>query len=1052
MPQNGKPGLSAYNEAFLQALQQLNEQQRQAVDQIEGPVLVIAGPGTGKTHILSSRVGRILLETDAQAHNILCLTFTEAGVSAMRQRLLEFIGPEAHRLPIYTFHSFCNAIIQDNLELFGRQDLEPVSDLERVELIRSVLDGLPPEHPLRRGQNDAYFYESHLQALFQQMKAERWTAARVHQAIDAYLQSLPQREEFMYKVKRGAFNKGDLKQSKIDAERDKMERLRAAVDLFPAYQGAMQQAGRYDYDDMILWVLQAFEQHEFLLRTYQERYLYLLIDEYQDTNGAQNAIIRQLVAYWDLPNLFIVGDDDQSIYEFQGARLKNLADFYRDYQHGLSLVLLQQNYRSTQPILDASLELIQHNQIRIVNSLQDIEIEKILLAQERLASGAHPPPLIRSFPQPLQEEVWLVEELQRLREAGFPLEETAVIYAKHRQVEGVMELLEKRGIPYQTRRRVNILRLPLLQNLRQMLEYFAAEFRRPYSGEHLLFQILHFPYFGIAPDDIARLSMHLAKLPAENRPGWRDVLREEAHWEQLGLDSRAELRAFARFQHHLLSHYASLSAPAFVERLLNRSGLLAYVLKEEEKAWRLQVLRSFLDFVRQEAARRPRLTVGGLLDLLRSMDANRLPIEVNESVYAREGVHLLTAHSAKGLEFRQVFLLDCTRKPWEPRSRGSSFRFSLPDTLTLSGEEDPLEARRRLFYVAMTRAKERLSISYATTDRKGKTTNRAVFVEELVQRAELKVQEESVAEERLLEAEALRLAERQPPQLPQQEHERVEAMLEGFQLSVSALNRYLKCPLGFYYENVLRAPVLMREAAHYGTAMHNALERYFERMKTDKEQRFPPLATLLELFEREMERRRGFFARAEFDRRLEAGRYNLEQYRSYHLNRWNKQVLLEYRPRNVEVEGVPVTGSIDKLEQIGADGARVVDYKTGSQSAQKLQRPSEVRPMGGSYWRQLVFYKLLYENHPANTRVVKSAAISYLEPSRSGAMLEREVTFEPEDALMVRQLVKDTYARIKAHDFYTGCGETDCPWCNFVRNSVLPNTFAQPDIEALDDR
>jgi len=434
------------------------------------------------------------------------------------------------------------------------------------------------------------------------------------------------------------------------------------------------------------------------------------------------------------------------------------------------------------------------------------------------------------------------------------------------------------------------------------------------------------------------------------------------------------------------------------------------------------------------------------------MDTNRLPIEVNESVYAREGVHLLTAHSAKGLEFRQVFLLDCTRKPWEPRSRGSSFRFSLPDTLTLSGEEDPLEARRRLFYVAMTRAKERLSISYATTDRKGKTTNRAVFVEELVQRAELKVQEESVAEERLLEAEALRLAERQPPQLPQQEHERVEAMLEGFQLSVSALNRYLKCPLGFYYENILRAPVLMREAAHYGTAMHNALERYFERMKADKEQRFPPLATLLELFEREMERRRGFFARAEFDRRLEAGRYNLEQYRSYHLNRWNKQVLLEYRPRNVEVEGVPVTGSIDKLEQIGAEEARVVDYKTGSQSAQKLQRPSEVRPMGGSYWRQLVFYKLLYENHPANTRVVKSAAISYLEPSRSGAMLEREVTFEPEDALMVRQLVKDTYARIQAHDFYTGCGETDCPWCNFARNSVLPNTFAQPDIEALDDR
>jgi len=140
----------AYNEAFQEVLEQLNPQQREAVDQIEGPVMVIAGPGTGKTHILSSRIGRILMETDAQAHNILCLTFTDAGVNAMRERLLRFIGPEAHRIPIYTFHSFCNSIIQDNLERFGRQDLEPLSDLERVELLRKVLDTLPPEHPLRK--------------------------------------------------------------------------------------------------------------------------------------------------------------------------------------------------------------------------------------------------------------------------------------------------------------------------------------------------------------------------------------------------------------------------------------------------------------------------------------------------------------------------------------------------------------------------------------------------------------------------------------------------------------------------------------------------------------------------------------------------------------------------------------------------------------------------------------------------------------------------------------------------------------------------------------
>lgn len=1048
---SGKPGRQDYNQAFLDTLQQLNPQQREAVEQIEGPVLVIAGPGTGKTHILSSRVGRILLETDTQAHNILCLTFTEAGVHAMRQRLLEFIGPEAHRLPIYTFHSFCNSIIQDNLELFGRQDMEPMSDLERVELIRSVLDGLPPEHPLRRGQNDAFFYETHLRKLFQQMKAERWTVDTVSAAINEYLASLPQREDYIYKVNRGDFKKGDLKTSKIQTETEKMERLRAAVALFPDYQKAMREARRYDYDDMILWVLDAFEKHENLLRSYQERFLYLLVDEYQDTNGAQNAILRKLVEYWDQPNLFIVGDDDQSIYEFQGARLKNLTDIYQAYRTNLSLIMLRSNYRSTQHILDASRALIQQNQIRIINSLQELELEKVLVAQQDQDTPPAPTPTVSAFPRPIQEEVWLADELQRLHEAGFPLEEVAVIYAKHQQVDGLMELLEKRGLPYQTKRRANVLHLPLIQNLRQMLEYFATEFKRPYNGAHLLFQMLHFPYFELAPDDIGRLSMHRSQRPPAEQPPWRELLQDQSLHRQLKLKQPETLQAFVDFHHHLQTHYASLSAPAFVERLINRSGILRYVLQQPDKAWQLQALRSFLEFVRQEAARKPRLTVGGLLDLLRSMDANRLPIAVSESVYAQEGVNLLTAHSSKGLEFRQVFLFDCSAKAWEPRSRGSSFQFSLPDTLTLSGEEDPLEARRRLFYVAMTRAKERLHLSYADTDHKGKDSTRAIFVEELVQTAGLEVVPREVEPERLLEAEALRLTEHNAPRLPEQEKALVDAQLEGFQLSVSAMNRYLKCPLGFYYENILRAPVLMREAAHYGTAMHNALERYFERMKAHEEQAFPPKIALIEAFERDMALRRGFFSRQEYERRLEAGRYNLRRYYDHHAPRWGKQVLLEYRPRQVEVDGVPITGSIDKVEHIGADQARIVDYKTGSQSKQKLRTPSEALPEGGSFWRQLVFYKLLYESHPAHTRVVSRAAISYLEPSRSGDMVEREIKISTEDTALVRKLIRETYERIMAHDFYTGCGEPSCPWCNFVRNNQLPDSFAEADTEALDD-
>jgi len=245
---NEKNKLIAHNEAFLKELKRLNLQQRQAVDQIEGPVLVVAGPGTGKTHILSARIGRILMSTDTQANNILCLTFTDAGTHAMRERLLQFIGPEAHKVHIYTFHSFCNKVIQENLELFGIQQLEPLSELERVEIIRKLIDELPLAHPLKRGRRDIYFYEKHLYHLFQMMKKEHWTADYLQERIRLYLEDLPNRPEFIYKVKSGRYKKGDIKEGKLQLVKEKMERLWEAAVLFERYTTLLRQHRRYDYE------------------------------------------------------------------------------------------------------------------------------------------------------------------------------------------------------------------------------------------------------------------------------------------------------------------------------------------------------------------------------------------------------------------------------------------------------------------------------------------------------------------------------------------------------------------------------------------------------------------------------------------------------------------------------------------------------------------------------------------------------------------------------------------------------------------------------------
>ncbi|HND87425.1 MAG TPA: UvrD-helicase domain-containing protein, partial [Saprospiraceae bacterium] len=316
--------LQRYNDAFRAFLDTLNAAQRQAVEQIEGPVLVLAGPGTGKTHLLTARIGNILLRTDARAQNVLCLTFTDAGASAMRQRLLQRIGPEAHRVPIYTFHAFCNRVIQDNAEYFGRGSIEPVTDLERIEIIRQLLHKLPTDHPLRAGYKDPCQFETHLHDLFSNMKKEGWKAGHVISRTDAFLKSLPTHPDYIYQRNTREHKKGDPKTAQIQDITQKLERLKAAADLYPKYLTAMQRSGRYEYEDMLLWVIKAFEKNEALLRTYQERYHYLLVDEFQDTNGAQYRLLQMLINFWDTPNIFIVGDDDQSIYEFQGARLENL--------------------------------------------------------------------------------------------------------------------------------------------------------------------------------------------------------------------------------------------------------------------------------------------------------------------------------------------------------------------------------------------------------------------------------------------------------------------------------------------------------------------------------------------------------------------------------------------------------------------------------------------------------------------------------------------------------------------------------------------------------
>lgn len=1064
--------LQQYNEAFRAFLQSLNPTQQQAVEQTEGPVLVIAGPGTGKTHILTARIGNILLKTDARAQNVLCLTFTDAGVNAMRQRLLERIGPEAHRVPIFTFHAFCNRVIQENPEHFGKGNLEPLSELERIEMVRQMLAKLPTSHPLREGRKDLFQFEDHLRDLFNTMKKEGWTPGFVLKKCDEYINGLPTHPDFIYKVKTKEANKGDLKTAQIADVTQKMTRLKAAADLYPKYQQMLERSGRYEYEDMLLWVTRAFAKNEALLRSYQERYQYVLVDEFQDTNGAQFQLLNQLLDYWQIPNIFIVGDDDQSIFEFQGARLENLLRFHQQYSKGLETFVLEENYRSSQRILDIAGEVIRHNQIRAINRLEQ-PFSKTLramaprftaLSAEAQQAGAR----MVVYENRLHELVDVAQQIDTLIKTGTNPSDIAVLYARHRQANNLLSLFEKKGIPYQTKRPVDALELPLMQHFRDLLGYLNEEMTQSFSGDHRLFQLLHASFFGLAANDLASIALALRRNElAETAQGkeryakiglvetkekyWRSLLADQQFLQSLQLTDYQKYIALSARLNTWISDVANLPLPQLIERLYTQSGLVTWALQQPDKIWHLQVLHTFLAFVQRESARNPRLAAvpGGLshlLNLLHSMEDNRLALPVAQPIQSGPGVQLLTAHAAKGLEFEHVFLFDCCDDAWEKNAGGNRGRFALPPTLTLSGEEDALEARRRLFYVALTRAKAQLQVSCAATGEDGKAITQSQFADETTL-PRTKVQ---VPQALLLETQTQILLEAPKPVITFPEPALLDELLGQFSLSITALNRYLRCPLAFYYEDILKIPAAMSEAAAYGIAMHGALQQFTLKMKADKKMQWPTVETMLRLFGQEMDRQRGYFSENSFEQRLALGKDYLRRIHVEQVPFWRKRVIVERRVDRVEIEGVPLTGILDKIEWLDNNTLRIVDYKTGTPDPKKTAPPDEKQPLGGEYWRQLAFYRILLEHARIYPEPVGKTAISWLEPDKRGAFPILELHYSGAETELVRGMIRDTWNNIQARAFTTGCGKEDCGWCKMHRDQTLTEVIRKEE-EGLDD-
>lgn len=1028
---------------FAEEYKRLNEKQQLAVNTIEGPVMVIAGPGTGKTQILASRIGKILLETDALPQNILCLTYTDAGVVAMRKRLLGFIGPDAYKVNICTYHAFCNDVIQENLSVFEKTALDPISELEKIELFKELIDSFPKNHPLKRYRGDVYFEVNNLDRLFSTMKKEGWTAAYVNQKIDEYLADLPTRDEFIYKKKYKQFNAGDLKKEKLEEESVRMEKLRAAVNEFDRYQAMMRKRNRYDFDDMITWVIKAFEEDKNLLARYQEQYLYILVDEFQDSSGTQNRIVELLISYWDVPNVFVVGDDDQSIYRFQGANVENMLHFVSSYKEDLFTVVLTNNYRSTQPILDISKSLINRNEERLIKKIDGLTKE-LVSSNQKLSHLSHLP-AIKEYQSQREEMIDITLQVQKLLSEGVPAGKVAVIYKENKYGEELQQYFNHLGVPFYSKRNLNIFEIPLAQKIILILKYLAAEHDVPYGGDEMLFEILHFDWFAIPPVEIAKLSVETASLQfSENKTSLRRLLYEKANTPPKDLFSQgihAGLKTASAVFERLIADVPNVTLQHLFENIIREAGVLKQIMQSTDKHWLLKVLTGLFDFIKDETARNPLLNLQELIGVIELMEKENIALPLIQISGSDKGVNLLTAHGSKGLEFEYVFFPGCNAGFWE-KKRKPSGGYKLPDTIfatSSDSNDNNNEELRRLFYVALTRAESHLSISYSRFKNDGKELEPSMFVAEIQDQHDIKTQTVIVTEEALSEFAALLFGEATAPEIEKLENDFIQPMLDKFVMNVTALNNYLKCPLEFYYKNLIRIPSPKNEATEFGSAAHFALEQLFRKMQDGKENTFHSKEQFIKDFVWYMHRHRESFTLEQFNRRLEYGEEILSNYYDKYINTFNKIVAIERNIRNVVIRNVPIKGKLDKLEFDGKS-VNVVDYKTGNfdKAKDKLKGPNDKEPNGGDYWRQAVFYKILVDNNEAKDWKVVSTEFDFVEPDDKKKEYHKEkIVITPADIETVTQQITATWEKIQNKEFYTGCGKEDCHWCNFVKTNNL---------------
>lgn len=968
---------------------------------LDGPTMVVAGPGTGKTQILALRIGNILNKGVASADEVLCLTFTNSGVRAMKNRLEDYIGSEAGKVRIATFHSFGLELIEEYAHLleFPRAP-KLITDDEAVFLVDEILNNNVWDH-IRPRTNPAMYFGD-LKHLISILKRERIDEDEFEKNIDDEIKSL---ENDPDSISTRGESKGSLKKE-ILKKIESLERTKEVVEFYKIYEKEKKELGLMDYDDVLEYAVYLAENFEDVQSDLREKYQYVLVDEHQDSSGVQNSFLKAVWQGVEKPNIFVVGDDRQLIYAFSGANM----DYFKEFAHIFGkahLVILKENYRSTRPILDLAHSLLESS-----------------IAKEKLNSNTKGNDLVM-----LNEYAYSRDEIlgaglyfkQKIEE-GVDWGECAILVPKNHHVRSAITTLANMGIPVSSGKDISLFDTKLSLVIENILKIIANPFDAVALAESLL----------DSTSDIESLEAH--KFLKSLKPEKLTIEDMKNFGSGDGLFKGEN--SISKWGNTLETWVNELSN----QKIVNAVSVVGnYIIdnskNHEELLSNVEVVRTFIHIAEMFEQKNSNAKISDFIEYLERLRSYNTHISV-ATFGSTSGVQVMTLHRSKGLEYKCVWIAHMNEEVFMSEKKGG---FTLPEKIKKHIAERDSEIAKRELYVAITRAKEFCVISYASESNTGGEIELAHIIKELPNEHFVKKNKEDTEAELLkagpkIYTEINKMAEKD------MKEEMLNFVRENYadtKVSVTLLNNFFECSWKWYFRNFLKLPEVKSVSLALGSAVHETIEFILKEPKLPSDKKVEEY--ILEKLKGEGVNDEKELKRLERDAFVSVSRFVKEFYPKLEKNRESERSL---QFRDVEFKHLLMYGKIDLTERTKEGNIIVTDFKTGSSKTTGMIEKIDEEGRLSSYMRQLAMYSYLVQG--AEKKEVAMSKLLFLEADKGDKNVLYSTHINQEQIDLLVRDIKEYDEALKQGTWtdrecnYNAYGKnTTCEYCALASNIFL---------------